>query len=352
MLHINIEGYDHANGAGGMWKLSIGGYNAASGPAWTSGSAWVSGNTTPFTNGEIRLGHDGTSNCILLGNTSTAWRNTQVAVTRVLASYTNYGSGWDSGWSVTWITSETGLTKLVTVVPAGALISGSSSSGLYTYNDVISYYNASHPVTGAVKFTFPVTMSGINSMVNLHITGFDYAGGQVGKTEWSAHVSFHLNTTFIAPSVWTEGFTPFSSVRLAFDGTKACLLLGTTATVWSYPAIVIDKVVVSYTNADKWATGWGSALVTSEAGYTSIVNVPIISNLNLTPDQRYFYDDYNAVGHLNTLIETAKTDTIRYQPISTVEYYNGTAWVAWTGGDTVLTLMLDGRSDGGAVIDH
>lgn len=69
-------------------------------------------------------------------------------------------------------------------------------------------------------------------------------------------------------------------------------------------------------------------------------------------DGTYYYEDYTQGKNYRTLFQTALSDTIRYCPISVVEYWNGAAWVAWVGGDAIIRLLLDGREDTGVQIDH
>jgi hypothetical protein len=66
----------------------------------------------------------------------------------------------------------------------------------------------------------------------------------------------------------------------------------------------------------------------------------------------YYYDSYAQERFFRLFTQNSTYDTARYSPVSNVEYWNGSAWVAWTGGDAVVKNLLDGRDDTYADIDH
>ena len=66
----------------------------------------------------------------------------------------------------------------------------------------------------------------------------------------------------------------------------------------------------------------------------------------------YYYDSYAQERYFRLFTQNATYDTARYSPVTNVEYWNGTAWVTWTGGDAIVKNLLDGRDDTYADIDH
>lgn len=82
-------------------------YNKAS---WINHSAYCS-NKNQIS--RIALGYEGTNPVILLGTTTTKWDYPQVGVTDLLAGYSGQ-SGWGEDYSLAFITSETGLSGIVT----------------------------------------------------------------------------------------------------------------------------------------------------------------------------------------------------------------------------------------------
>lgn len=144
----------------------------------------------------------------------------------------------------------------------------SDSAGVVHYKDLVHYF-ASLNISGTMKIVLPKSWS--NTMLQIRIQGYDYSGGTQGRN-WSVDVSGYNNTgsLWINYSANITGNAPFTSVRLAHDGTRCVILLGTTATVWQYPAVVVTDCVASYTNTAGWDTGWSISPITSEAGITNI----------------------------------------------------------------------------------
>lgn len=66
----------------------------------------------------------------------------------------------------------------------------------------------------------------------------------------------------------------------------------------------------------------------------------------------YYYDSYQQSRYLRIFTENAAFDNARFAPVTNVEYHNGTAWVAWVGGDATIKNLLDGRQTTYADIDH
>lgn len=104
MMSIIIRGYDLSTN--GAWTLALGGYNYVTSAAWADTSATVDG-AAPFSS--VRFAHDGTNCCILLGTTSTTWQYPYVEVEELHAGY-SADKAWGTGWSISLLTAETGIT--------------------------------------------------------------------------------------------------------------------------------------------------------------------------------------------------------------------------------------------------
>lgn len=124
MMSIKIKGYDYTLGKG-AWELILGGYNYSTTPAWANVSAMLNGRV-PFD--RVRLAHDGTNNCILLGSLTTIWGITHIEVSEFTAAFGAI-TGWEKGWQMGLITSETGIFNAVT--PALTPQYGKASSTNY-----------------------------------------------------------------------------------------------------------------------------------------------------------------------------------------------------------------------------
>ncbi len=106
---VRIQGYSYA-GQVGPWEVTVGGTLDSTYDDWRAYSAILHGMNSPFTT--IRVAEDGTNPCILLGDLTTAWIDTQVHIVEVTVGGTAQTSAFEGGWTVAYITSESGLTDI------------------------------------------------------------------------------------------------------------------------------------------------------------------------------------------------------------------------------------------------
>lgn len=66
-------------------------------------------------------------------------------------------------------------------------------------------------------------------------------------------------------------------------------------------------------------------------------------------DKQQFYDSYNQANYLRLFTENTVFDTFRFRSYSEVEFWNGTAWEAWTQS---LDVLFDGREETGFNLQH
>ena len=98
------------NGRGAS-EITVSGYNYYSGSAWHNYTTQVNG----AFEGAIRLGYDGSRCCILLGDTSYNWNYPQIYVHQVFSGFGGNNSDIDGAYSISIITSETGLSSVTSV---------------------------------------------------------------------------------------------------------------------------------------------------------------------------------------------------------------------------------------------
>jgi hypothetical protein len=106
---INI--FDSVNGPS---TFLVSGYNGGS--AWTVGFARMTGLCVAT---QVRLGDDGSNNLILLGAVGNTWNYPKIEVYHALLQ--NAETGWLTGWDISRITSEAGITvnQTMSVLHAG-----------------------------------------------------------------------------------------------------------------------------------------------------------------------------------------------------------------------------------------
>ncbi|SFM08980.1 tail fiber domain-containing protein [Pelosinus propionicus] len=108
MFTIKLQGHLHT--ASGSWEATLNGFVSITSSSWVNSGAVLSPNC-PFTS--VRFAHDGTHCCILLGTTSTTWLQPKINITDVFTYFTSTGL-YSSGWDISLITDETGITGVVT----------------------------------------------------------------------------------------------------------------------------------------------------------------------------------------------------------------------------------------------
>lgn len=123
MFSMTVKGYNYS-GPTGAWEVKLGGYNYEGG-YWANTSAVLSPNC-PFNS--VRFGDDGTTNCILFGTVSTSWSISSVYVEEFSALVGDV-VGWGSGWSISILTSETGVTSLSPDVNKTPWVIGGNNTG-------------------------------------------------------------------------------------------------------------------------------------------------------------------------------------------------------------------------------
>jgi len=161
-----------------------------------------------------------------------------------------------------------------TTIGSPLTISGATEIiGSPKYYRNLASFTAGSGQVGTLKITMPKTWS--NTMMSVKIQGYEYTSG---KGPWEVIVGgYNYITTpaWINTAVWITGSPPFTSVRLAHDGTYNVILLGVTTTTWSYPKVVVAEMIAGQSNMDGWGSGWSMSLITDESAI-SYINTPTI----------------------------------------------------------------------------
>lgn len=141
------------------------------------------------------------------------------------------------------------------------------AAGVREIHNPVQFAPSGGSMTGTIKITLPVGFT--STMMRLAISGFEYVSG---KSAWELLLggyNFSTSNQWANTSAFAMGRLPFTSVRFGFDGSKCCILLGTTSTQWSYPKVIIDKVTLTFSGVTQaWDSGWSMSLITDETGIT------------------------------------------------------------------------------------
>jgi hypothetical protein len=145
---------------------------------------------------------------------------------------------------------------------------------IQVYRNVADFYEAASVVTGTLKITLPFGWSNTTLLFKIMLS-FIYGTPSVELTVTGSNVSYgpwnNASATALGP-------IPGNSVRLAYDGTNCCILIGTLSTQWDWPTVLVKEVVATYDNVDAWDTGWSIAIVNSEQGLSGFVQ-PVLNQL-------------------------------------------------------------------------
>jgi hypothetical protein len=137
------------------------------------------------------------------------------------------------------------------------------------YRNVAHYNNTGGAQTGTMKIAMPTAKSWSNTMVSVTIRGYDYSTN--GNWEVVASGFNWSNPGWINADAEIKGAAPFTQVRLAHDGTRNVILLGTTSTVWQFAQVAVVEVAAGYSSITGWGDGWAISVIASEAGITNSV---------------------------------------------------------------------------------
>lgn len=178
---------------------------------------------------------------------------------------------------------------------AGGTMTGATQrqygSTSYKRFDNIQAMHLSANTTGTLKITLPVSWT--SSMLNIKLTGYDYARGNAWELMLGGY-NYISSASWIATNAIANGLAPFTSVRFAHDGTKCCILLGTTSTAWNIQGIEISSVTASWIGYNAaLATGWTMEIITSETGIT-VSSTPVLNAGTSVDMVDGYHADYNA----------------------------------------------------------
>ena len=154
---------------------------------------------------------------------------------------------------------------------SSGVIKKTGSNARVIDNVLTSYVSTSSDITGTLKITMPFGWN--NTMMTVEISIFSYSSHSNSKYIVSG---YNYNST---SSGWhNEGSSVFGTykgaARLAYDGSKCCILIGTTDSIWHYPRVTIDKVTIHYSGyTATWEKGWEISFITDESNITSIKTI-------------------------------------------------------------------------------
>lgn len=135
----------------------------------------------------------------------------------------------------------------------------------YIMTNCAAYATDTSSVTGTLKITLPLS-NGHTVMQMIEVWIYDYSslsGSQLIISGYTYSDSKWYNYACKIQGNYNRG------CRMAFDGSKYCILLGTTSTTWSYPQIFIPKYYGGFSQRTHVHDSRPTiSFITSESGYT------------------------------------------------------------------------------------
>lgn len=124
-----------------------------------------------------------------------------------------------------------------------------------------SFQNRTNTVVGAIQISLPVMRT--STMMQMEVAFFDFTRHEsftliISGYNYSAGW-MNVTATINGSSVNRE-----FKVRFGNDGTKDVIIIGEVDSTWSYPAVAINEVLLSYGNISisTWYQGWDIKLIT------------------------------------------------------------------------------------------
>lgn len=265
-------------GASGSWGINITG-NAATATTATkvantltfaagafaaktyNGSAAVSVNVPTHTSHIINNSGYITSSASITGNAASA---TKLQTARTIGL-----SGGATG-TATSFNGESNITIPVTKIDPSK--SYYENGKLLIKKVVAQYISESNIVTGIIKISLPTSWSA--AMMGIEIDVYDYSGQGYSKILVGGY-------NYTSPGWYNTSVSILGShrynVRLGYDGSKCCILLGSTTYKWYYPKVVVRNVMSGFSGYMSLNGDWTTSVITSEVGLSSIVE-PVVND--------------------------------------------------------------------------
>ena len=227
-------------------------------------------------------------------------------------------------------------------------------------NNFLGYLdNSGNPATGTICITLP---NGWTSSMNTYeiwiyeynttanasvitIGGYNYTGGGTASNAGWINVGYHTKGSY------SKG------VRLAYNGSKCVILLGTTTTTWSYPKVYLKTVYTGHSSQTIWGGTSTISLITSETGYTNIVSAgrmdeffgdtSVTGRLAVTGAGHFGYTYTSMTAGINVKGDSATTGISIYDGTGTTArlYRINDVLRITRGGDNAKGLCMDGNGN-------
>lgn len=184
MLRFKVDIFDYSTGS--SVSIEVGGYNKISSSEWFNVFAHLLGAAKHAH--KVRFGHDGTSACIWIGETTTDWDYPKIVVRDFEAGHSSYAvANWASGWSISRVSAfdTVQVTKNYTL-PGGSTEQAGSGTRIGDSRN-IGQENSANVGANIVGSSSPLSSSDVGTDVTINIASFSirYPHGDVAYNSGS-----------------------------------------------------------------------------------------------------------------------------------------------------------------------
>lgn len=301
-FQIEITGYNPSR----TCTVIVNGHNTTAGGGFWHGSSKAmilsNENNTNFT---VRLGHDGTTCCIIIGDVTSVWSFLQVAVTNVMLGHGSALSPvWETDWEVSLITTlpsniDVALTDNLPYAKKPSLwddevthierdgdieVRGSAIIDDFVDSSIMraeigvganrtlrrvlfpkgGAYSFAGNKTGYMKITLPVGYN--NTMLSFTIQIYNYLTNRSALIHVGGYITTFQGGIWFRTSaqIITGDQAMNYTVRFGSENGKCCVLLGESNTAWIFPQLAVVSVQLGYNGSllDNYVDGWSIEAVT------------------------------------------------------------------------------------------
>lgn len=215
------------------------------------------------------------------------------------------------------------------------------SGNLRKFKNVCGYTKDDQNVKGCIVITTPITPS---RMVSVHIKGYNYVSNQ--ETIDLTIGFYNYTNSFISNGYINNGSFKFNSIKVAkvsSSDNRAVIMLGDIDTVWQYPKIIVDEVIVGYSTAspDSYKDGFSCSLVTTIP--TTYTNVTALSGTDfkteITTTKNTVAEHTTSLNNITSRVSTTESNITKINGnITALQEFKNTAEQKITDSAIVATV--------------
>lgn len=208
--------------------------------------------------------------------------------------------------------------------------------------------SVSGSVTGVIKITLPVSWTA--TMLALTIRVYDYGTGRSFDLKVAGYTytggNWHNTNAFLLgdPEAGID-----HTVRFGHDGSKCCICIGETNSVWSYPKVVVTEGIFGHgsVSVNDWHEGWAVSFETSLPSTVDHVHTKTNVSRYYLGNEVWHAGNFNPSSYLRSNADDLATGRITFKRDSSAMMFDGSLYLDgadgdFSGGDYTVITPIDG----------